>query len=48
MISGYLGANNQFDNAVAKFALAYALQNELDHKALIKAIRAGKLPAKEG
>jgi len=46
-ISGYLGSNSQFDKAVTKFALAYAEQNERDYKALLKAIRDGRLPALE-
>jgi hypothetical protein len=41
MISGYLGLRAHFDEAVAKFALAYAEQNERDYKALLKAIRDG-------
>jgi hypothetical protein len=43
MISGYLGSNSQFDTAVARFALAYAEQNERDYKALLKAIRDGRI-----
>jgi uncharacterized protein (DUF2252 family) len=43
MISGYLGSNSEFDKAVPKFALAYAEQNERDYKALLKAIRDGRI-----
>lgn len=43
MISGYLGSNSKFDEALANFAAAYADQNERDHDAMLKAIRAGKL-----
>ena len=43
MISGYLGSNSQFDKAVGRFALAYAEQNERDYKALLKAIRDGRI-----
>jgi uncharacterized protein (DUF2252 family) len=43
MISGYLGSNSQFDKAVGRFALAYAEQNECDYKALLKAIRDGRI-----
>lgn len=43
MISGYLGSNDRFDQAVADFAVNYADQNEQDHDALLKAIRSGKI-----
>jgi len=45
-ISGYLGKNSRFDEAIAKFATAYADQAERDHAALVKAIRAGRLRAR--
>jgi hypothetical protein len=41
VISGYLGKNAQFDEAMGKFALAYADQAERDHAALRAAVRAG-------
>jgi uncharacterized protein DUF2252 len=47
MISGYLGSNDSFDKAVAKFALAYAEQNERDYKTLLKAIRDGRIQTLE-
>lgn len=47
MISGYLGSNSQFDKAVTRFALAYAEQNERDYKALLKAIRDGRVQTLE-
>jgi len=40
-ISGYLGKSPQFDEAMGKFALAYADQAEKDHAALRAAVRAG-------
>jgi len=43
-IAGYLGKSASFDQAVEKFAIAYADQAERDHAALVKAIRAGGLP----
>jgi hypothetical protein len=43
MISGYLGNSGRFDEAMADFAMAYAGQNERDHQALLKAIRAGRI-----
>jgi len=45
MISGYLGNSGVFDEAVAKFAAAYADQTESDHGALRKAVRDGRLEA---
>jgi uncharacterized protein (DUF2252 family) len=45
MISGYLGEKATFDKAVAAFAVAYADQTALDHRALASAIRSGRLPA---
>ena len=44
-ISGYLGSSSRFDKAIAQFALTYAEQNERDYKALLKAIRAGRIQA---
>jgi hypothetical protein len=41
IISGYLGNGGQFDDAMGKFALAYADQAEKDHAALKAAVRAG-------
>lgn len=45
-IAGYLGKNETFDDALAKFAVAYADQTERDYAALVKAIRAKRLPAR--
>jgi uncharacterized protein (DUF2252 family) len=42
-ISGYLGEKDVFDEAIAKFALAYADQTEADHRVFVKALRNGKL-----
>ncbi|MBY0527189.1 MAG: DUF2252 domain-containing protein [Gemmataceae bacterium] len=42
-ISGYLGKNDEFDEAVADFSIAYADQSEQDHEVLMRAVRAGKL-----
>ncbi len=44
-ISGYLGTSGRFDAAVARFAVAYAEQNERDHAALLTAIRNGRITA---
>jgi hypothetical protein len=37
MISGYLGRGEVFDDALARFAMSYADQNERDHAALVAA-----------
>src|SRR5262245_38405402 len=44
-LSGYMGKSDAFDQAIGSFSLAYADQNEKDHAALKKAIRAGKVEA---
>jgi len=45
MLSGYMGKSDAFDEAVVDFSEAYADQNERDHAALAKSIRAGKVKA---
>jgi uncharacterized protein (DUF2252 family) len=45
-IAGYLGANDKFDAALVKFAMRYAEQAERDHTALLKAIRSGRVKAR--
>jgi uncharacterized protein (DUF2252 family) len=42
-LSGYLGKTDQFDEAMGKFAVAYADQAERDHAALKHAVKAGKI-----
>jgi hypothetical protein len=44
-LSGYMGKSDAFDEAVAAFAALYADQNEKDHAALKRAIKAGKVVA---
>ena len=46
MIYGYLGNGDTFDEALSKFALAYAKQNEEDFLVLKDAIRKGTVKAK--
>lgn len=41
-IAGYLGQRPVFDEAIAKFALAYADQTEKDYEKFVKAVRNGK------
>jgi uncharacterized protein (DUF2252 family) len=40
---GYLGKHEEFDEAIARFARAYADQTERDHAALKAAVKAGKI-----
>jgi uncharacterized protein (DUF2252 family) len=44
-ISGYLGKSDAFDDALGRFALAYADQVQKDHAALVEAIRSGRVEA---
>ncbi|HKT20487.1 MAG TPA: DUF2252 domain-containing protein [Stellaceae bacterium] len=44
-ISGYLGSSDQFDEAMASFAVAYANQAERDYAALKAAVRRGRILA---
>jgi hypothetical protein len=45
MLSGYMGKSEAFDRAIAAFSMAYADQNEMDHSALERAVRKGKVKA---
>jgi hypothetical protein len=40
-----MGKSDAFDQAIAAFSVAYADQNEKDHAALARAIKAGKVQA---
>ncbi len=44
-IAAYLGRSDTFDQAVARFAAAYADQNERDHDALLAAAASGRITA---
>lgn len=44
-ISGYLGKSDVFDQAIGKFAMAYAAQNARDHAKLVAAERSGRIEA---
>ncbi|MFI6123187.1 DUF2252 domain-containing protein [Streptomyces sp. NPDC051064] len=44
-IAAYLGHGDVFDRALAAFAELYADRNERDHRALVDAVAAGRLPA---
>ncbi len=43
ILSGYLGKSDEFDEAIADFASAYADLAERDHAALKSAVKAGKI-----
>lgn len=44
-IAAYLGKSDRFDRAIARFAAAYADQNELDFAAFRQAVASGRLEA---
>ncbi|MEV0293073.1 DUF2252 domain-containing protein [Nocardia sp. NPDC050710] len=44
-IATYLGSGDAFDRAMAQFAIAYADQTLIDHRALIEAIESGRVVA---
>lgn len=49
MISGYVGKSEQLDDAMVRFAFAYAEQNERDYQALAAAAKSKRIKvAKEG
>jgi len=43
LLSGYLGRSDTFDEAIVRFALAYAEQNEADWTILKAAVKAGRI-----
>jgi uncharacterized protein (DUF2252 family) len=47
-IAAYLGGSDVFDQAITRFAAAYADQNERDHKSLVDAVAAGRITAESG
>ena len=48
MIAGYVGASDQLDKAMCRFARTYADQTEADHQALSRAVTRGNLPVEYG
>ncbi|MER5599998.1 DUF2252 domain-containing protein [Streptomyces sp. NPDC002265] len=48
LIAGYCGKNEELDEAIAAFAVAYADRTEADHARLVAAVRAGRIPAETG
>ena len=47
-ISGYLGEDDTFANAVTGFAYAYADQNQSDYEAFTDAIASGRIESSDG
>jgi len=47
-ISGYLGSDTVFDEAIGDFAVDYADQAERDYQALVAAVAAGKITVQTG
>ncbi len=45
IISGYLGTSEDFDHAIADFAMAYADQNEQDYRRLLDAVSTARVLA---
>jgi uncharacterized protein (DUF2252 family) len=48
MIAGYAGGSTKLDEALCRFARAYADQTEADHAALVAAVERGLLPVERG
>nr|WP_240529535.1 DUF2252 domain-containing protein [Streptomyces mangrovisoli] len=48
LISGYCGKNEELDEAIAAFAVAYADRTEADHADLVTAVRTGRIAAETG
>jgi uncharacterized protein (DUF2252 family) len=46
-ISAYIGDGNEFDRAIAAFAMAYADQSDRDWRTFLDAIKAGRITAEE-
>ncbi len=47
-IAAYLGTSDIFDQAIARFAVHYAEQNDLDHQSLVNAIASGQMASTPG
>lgn len=48
MLKGYMGTSNEFEEAIADFAVAYSRQNELDYHTLIDAVKHGTIEVRTG
>jgi hypothetical protein len=47
-IASYLGSGDSFDRALLAFCDVYAAQNDEDYKALVDAVKSGRLKAESG
>ncbi|MEV7195005.1 DUF2252 domain-containing protein [Streptomyces sp. NPDC093510] len=48
LIAGYCGKSGELDEAMARFATAYADRTEADHALLVKAVKEGRMAAETG
>ncbi|MFJ4874237.1 DUF2252 domain-containing protein [Streptomyces sp. NPDC088745] len=48
LVAGYCGKNEEFDEAVADFAVTYADRTEADHAELVAAVRGGRIEGEMG
>ncbi|WP_262059278.1 DUF2252 domain-containing protein [Streptomyces sp. STR69] len=48
LVAGYCGKNDELDEAIATFAVAYADRTEADHAELVGAVRSGRIAAELG
>jgi uncharacterized protein (DUF2252 family) len=48
LVAGYCGKNDELDEAIAAFAVAYADRTEADHAELVAAVRSGRIAAELG
>ncbi|MGW0563490.1 DUF2252 domain-containing protein [Streptomyces sp. NPDC003016] len=48
LLAGYCGKNEEFDEAVACFAVVYADRTEADHGDLVVAVKSGRIAAEPG
>lgn len=48
LIAGYCGKNDELDEAMARFATAYADRTEADHALLVRAVKEGRVAAEAG
>ncbi|WP_217243015.1 DUF2252 domain-containing protein [Streptomyces sp. AC555_RSS877] len=48
LVAGYCGKNEELDEAITAFAVAYADRTEADHAQLVAAVRSGRIAAEVG
>ncbi|PWI16714.1 DUF2252 domain-containing protein [Streptomyces sp. Act143] len=48
LVAGYCGKNDELDEAIATFAVAYADRTEADHAELVAAVRSGRIAGETG